>query len=91
MEKAKVLAGLTESEKFLIYDMFVEGYATDDYDDPFMTWGVYGRSERGVLSSLVKKGVLFVQNDDDERPVFLEEPYTKVELAEAVGYKLSRV
>ena len=88
--KEETLANLTNIEKQVICDMFEEGFALDDLNDSFMSWGVDGKQERGALASLVKKGVVCVDPEDEDgyRPVYLEDEYTKREVAEAVGYKL---
>lgn len=93
MEKSKmeILNNLTELEKEIIIQIFEEGYATDDYDDNFMTWcGETGRKERGALGSLCKKGVLrktdFDGEDDDY--IVVGDNFTKRELADIVGWKI---
>lgn len=93
MNKKEILATLTEGEKALLTNIFDEGFAFDDLEENFMTWGVDGKQERGVLSSLVKKGVVIVENwgrNEDgyiERPVFVADGFTKKELLEAIGYE----
>lgn len=89
--KTEVLNNLTELEKQVILNMFHEGYATDDYDDNFMTWsGETGREERGALGSLCKKGVLrktdFPKGDDNY--IVVGDEFTKRELAAAVGWEI---
>ena len=86
--KKKTLAGLTKLEKTVIWNMFEEGFACDDYESNFMSWGVDGKEERGALASLVKKGVVCVEIDGHDRPVYLANGYTKREVAAAVGYQL---
>ena len=81
------LKKLTPSERVLLWNMFDEGFATDDWDNDFMSWGVSGRKERGVLSSLVKKGIVNVGIDGNDRPVYLCQGYNKREIADVVGYK----
>ena len=87
----EILNGLTDLEKQVILNMFHEGYATDNYDDNFMTWsGETGRQERGALSSLCKKGVLQKTdfNGDDDDFIVVGDNFTKRELAAAVGWAI---
>ena len=75
--KNETLANLTELEKTIIVNMFEEGFATDNPNDNFMSWGVDGKEERGALASLVKKGIVTVENWGSDKPVFLTKDYTK--------------
>lgn len=79
MNKQETLANLTDLEKTVINNMFEEGFATDNPNDDFMSWGVEGKQERGALASLVKKGVVTV-NDGE---VWLTNDYTKREVLAA--------
>lgn len=81
MNKTETLASLTDLEKIVINNMFVEGFATDDPDNRFMSYGVDGKQERGALASLVKKGIVWVEPD---KSVYLDNGYTKRELLAAV-------
>ena len=87
MKKTEIIQNFTELEKSVLLDMFYEGFATDNIEDDFMSWGVDGKQERGALASLVKKGVVCVEQDGRDKPVYLANGFTKVEIAEAVGYK----
>lgn len=75
--KNETLETLTDLEKNVIINMFEEGFATDNPDDRFMSWGVDGKQERGALASLVKKGIVWVEPD---KSVYLDNGYTKREL-----------
>jgi len=83
MTKQETLASLTELEKIVIINMFAEGFATDNPDDRFMSWGVDGKKERGALASLVKKGVVTVEDWGADKPVFLTKDYTKRDVLSA--------
>lgn len=83
-DHAATLATLTDLEKTVITNMFNEGYAFDNLNDRFMSWGVDGKQERGALASLVKKGIVWVEPD---KSVYLDNGYTKNELLAAVNYK----
>ena len=54
---------LTPLEKKVLRDILRDGYAYDDPDDAFLTWGISGKQERGAAASLVKKGVLVIWLD----------------------------
>ena len=88
MNKEATLANLTDLEKNILWNMFEEGYALDDLEDNFMSWGVDGKRERGALSSLEKKGVVSVGVDGKDRPVYLDNGFTKTEVAAAIGYDI---
>lgn len=77
MNKQETLANLTDLERTIIINMFEEGFATDNPNDRFMSWGVDGKAERGALASLVKKGIVTVEDWGDDKPVFLTQDYTK--------------
>jgi len=79
MNKQETLANLTTLEKTIINNMFEEGFATDNPNDTFMSWGVAGKQERGALASLVKKGVMTVSDGE----VWLTDDYTKREVLAA--------
>lgn len=79
MNKQETLANLTTLEKTIINNMFEEGFATDNPNDTFMSWGVEGKQERGALASLVKKGVMTVSDGE----VWLTDDYTKREVLSA--------
>lgn len=50
---------LTELEKRVLRDALAEGFAFDDIEDTFLTWGpIYGKQERGAVASLIKKGII---------------------------------
>ena len=86
MNKTETIANLTELEKTVIINMFNEGFATDNFDDNFMSWGVDGKQARGALASLVKKGVVTVEDWGTDKPVFLTKDYTKRELLTATKH-----
>ena len=92
-EKKNTLANLTDLEKQVIITMFDDGFAFDDLNENFMTWGVDGKRERGALASLVKKGVVTVEDwgrnaeGYRETPVFVAEGFTKRDLLDAVEYE----
>lgn len=72
----------TELEKNTLKYLIEDGYAEDDMDCNFISYsdGI-GKKERGALASLVKKGVVTV--DDDM--VDLTKDWTKTELFEMLG------
>ena len=86
-DHAATLASLTDLEKQVITEMFDYGFAFDDLNSNFLCWGVDGKRERGALASLVKKGIVSVEPDGSDNPVFVRDGYTKRELLEAVNYK----
>lgn len=55
---------LTELEKKVLKEMIDEGYFYDDLDDRFICWGIDGKKERGAISSLIKKKIILIDNDD---------------------------
>lgn len=57
---------LTPLEKGVLRDILSDGYAYDNPDDGFLTWGISGKQERGAAASLVKKGILFIQSSDGQ-------------------------
>lgn len=81
MNKQEILNSLTELEKNVIIGMFEEGFATDNPEDNFMTYGpIYGKRERGAFASLIKKGVVQMDDWGEDQPIFLTNGFTKREV-----------
>lgn len=77
---------LTDLEKKVLVDAMSEGFLYDANlrveERPFLVWGFEGcgRKERGAVSSLVKKGVIIVEDKDEDglTPVYLKINYTQL-------------
>lgn len=81
---------LTELEKRVLRDALNDGYIYDCTYDPnakshFLTWGFVGKQERGAAASLVKKGVISVEQDRGDTLVYLL--ITREEAEELVGMR----
>ena len=80
---------LTDLEKKVLRDCLDEGYAFDDINDSFVTWGpIYGKQERGAASSLVKKGVLNIDEWDGDIYINCAGDYTITDLVNMSGYEM---
>lgn len=68
---------LTELEKEVLKSALYEGYIYDaTYDENekthFLCWGFEGSRERGAVASLVKKGIISIDEMDDDTYVYLK-------------------
>lgn len=76
---------LTTLEKAVLKSGLMDGYIYDGgaYDPNrernFLTWGFVGKQERGAASSLVQKGILYVDHYDGETYVYLCIPLEQAE------------
>ena len=79
---------LTELEKQVLRNALSEGFAFDDEDDPFITWGpIEGHRERGAVSSLIKKNIINVEECDGDVWVVCADGVTISDIIEMSDYK----
>lgn len=63
---------LTELEKEVLRQGIDCGFIFDDPETTFLCWGFEGTRERGAVASLVKKGILTIEkNNDGDTYVFI--------------------
>ena len=77
---------LTELEKQVLRDALADGFAFDDIDDPFITWGIEGKRERGAVASLIKKGIIEVEECDGDVWVVCANGVTITDIVEISEY-----
>lgn len=77
---------LTDLEKSVLRDMFRDGFAFDDLNGSFITWGpIQGKRERGAVSSLEQKRVIVVEKDGKDIMICAES-YDKFQLLKMCDY-----
>lgn len=72
----------TDLEKSVMNDIISDGFFYDDLDDNFVGYAGnnLGKQERGALASLVKKGVIVTDREDEFTYVWLTKDYTKQQI-----------
>lgn len=84
--KAAEEVTLTDLEKSVLRGMFNDGFAFDDLNETFITWGpIEGKRERGAQSSLEQKRVIrFVKDGKDI--LVCTDAYDKFQLLKMCDY-----
>lgn len=72
----------TDLEKSVMSDLISDGFFYDDLNDNFVGYAGndLGKQERGALASLVKKGVVITDKEDEFTYVWLTKDYTKQQI-----------
>lgn len=77
---------LTDLEKSVLRDMFRDGFAFDDLNGSFITWGpISGKRERGAVRSLEQKRVIVVEKNGKDIMICTE-AYDKFQLLKMCDY-----